>query len=72
MRPRPNVVIRFCSIECCFSHPLATCDSQQNQAFRADMEAARRELAELRATTEARQDGAACQAEAALTARTPY
>ncbi len=28
MRPRPNVVIRLCSIECCFSHPLATCDSE--------------------------------------------
>lgn len=39
MRPRPNVVIRLCSIECCFSHPLATCDSQPNRAFRADVEA---------------------------------
>ena len=39
MRPRPNVVIRLCSIECCFSHPLATCDSEANKAFRADIEA---------------------------------
>jgi hypothetical protein len=39
MKPRPNVVIRFCSIECCFSHPLATCDSSFNKAFRDDMEA---------------------------------
>ena len=39
MRPRPNVVIQLCSIECCFAHPLATCDSRQNKAFRADLEA---------------------------------
>ncbi|MCD6352223.1 MAG: DUF4838 domain-containing protein, partial [Armatimonadetes bacterium] len=38
IRPRPNVVIRLCSIECCFSHPLATCDSAANAAFRRDME----------------------------------
>ena len=36
MRPRPNVVVRLCSIECCFSHPLATCDSPANKAFCAD------------------------------------
>ena len=34
MRPRPNVIIRLCSIECCFSHPLATCDSPANRTFR--------------------------------------
>ncbi len=39
MRPAPNVIVRLCSIECCFSHPLATCDSPQNQAFRRDIEA---------------------------------
>jgi hypothetical protein len=39
MRPRPNVVIWLCSIECCFAHPLETCDSRQNKAFRADIEA---------------------------------
>ena len=39
MRPRPNVVVRLCSIECCFSHPLATCDSSENRAFRDDLQA---------------------------------
>lgn len=38
LRPRPNVIIRLCSIECCFSHPLATCDSKANQEFRRDAE----------------------------------
>ena len=38
LRPRPNVIVRLCSIECCYSHPLATCDSQQNRDFRADVE----------------------------------
>ena len=38
MRPRPNVIIRLCSIECCFMHPLATCDSEENRAFTADLE----------------------------------
>jgi len=38
IRPRPNVVVRLCSIECCFSHPLATCDSPANKAFRRDIE----------------------------------
>lgn len=38
LRPRPNVVIRLCSIECCFSHPLATCESKANEAFRQDIE----------------------------------
>ncbi|MGI6459422.1 MAG: DUF4838 domain-containing protein [Candidatus Hydrogenedentales bacterium] len=38
MRPRPNVIIRLCSIECCFMHPLATCDSEANQAFCRDAE----------------------------------
>lgn len=38
MRPLPNVIIRLCSIECCFMHPLATCDSEQNLAFRRDAE----------------------------------
>jgi len=36
MRPRPNVIVRLCSIECCFSHPLATCDSKANQEFCRD------------------------------------
>jgi hypothetical protein len=37
LRPRPNVIVRLCSIECCFSHPLATCDSPANRAFREDI-----------------------------------
>src|SRR5512138_782014 len=36
MRPRPNVIVRLCSIECCFAHPLATCDSKENREFRDD------------------------------------
>ena len=36
MRPRPNVIVRLCSIECCFSHPLATCDCPANRAFCED------------------------------------
>jgi len=39
MRPRTNVVVRLCSIECCFSHPLATCESSENRAFRQDLRA---------------------------------
>jgi hypothetical protein len=38
MRPRPNVLITLCSIECCFSHPLATCNCDDSKAFRADIE----------------------------------
>jgi len=38
VRPRPNVIVRLCSIECCFSHPLATCDSAENTAFRKDIQ----------------------------------
>ncbi|MEI7551152.1 MAG: DUF4838 domain-containing protein [Verrucomicrobiota bacterium] len=25
VRPRPNVIVRLCSIECCFAHPLERC-----------------------------------------------
>jgi len=28
VRPRPNVIIRLCSIECCFAHPIEECDRQ--------------------------------------------
>jgi hypothetical protein len=38
IRPRKNVLIELCSIECCFSHPLATCDSPENRQFREDVE----------------------------------
>ena len=36
--PRENVVIRLCSIECCFAHPL-TAGCPQNEAFMNDMQA---------------------------------
>jgi hypothetical protein len=36
LRPRRNVIVRLCSIECCFMHPLATCDSKANADFRRD------------------------------------
>ncbi|MBI2433054.1 MAG: DUF4838 domain-containing protein, partial [Candidatus Hydrogenedentes bacterium] len=35
LHPRDNVVIRLCSIECCFSHDFKTCP--QNQSFLADL-----------------------------------
>ncbi len=38
LRPRPNVIIRLCSIECCFAHPLDQCDSPANRAFCQDLE----------------------------------
>jgi len=37
LRPHRNVIIRLCSIECCFAHPLATCASQENRRFRDDI-----------------------------------
>ncbi|UCH35100.1 MAG: DUF4838 domain-containing protein, partial [Armatimonadota bacterium] len=37
LRPRPNVIIRLCSIECCFSHPLDGCDSKENREFMRDL-----------------------------------
>ena len=38
MRPEPNVIIRLCSIECCFAHPFETCDSPENRDFVKDVE----------------------------------
>ncbi len=35
VKPLPNVVVRLCSIECCFSHPLDTCP--ENKSFVADI-----------------------------------
>jgi len=35
VKPRPNVTVRLCSIECCFSHPLATCS--HNRSFTDDI-----------------------------------
>ena len=37
IRPRRNVIVRLCSIECCFSHPLETCPAQENRRFRDDI-----------------------------------
>jgi len=37
LRPRQNVIVRLCSIECCFAHPLATCSSDANRRFRDDI-----------------------------------
>ncbi|NOS72005.1 MAG: DUF4838 domain-containing protein [Verrucomicrobia bacterium] len=37
IRPHRNVIIRLCSIECCFSHPLETCTEEKNRRFREDI-----------------------------------
>lgn len=37
MRPEPNVIVRLCSIECCFAHPFETCDSPENREFVEDV-----------------------------------
>ncbi len=37
LRPRHNVIIRLCSIECCFAHPLETCPADENRRFRDDI-----------------------------------
>lgn len=37
IRPRANVIVRLCSIECCFAHPLETCTELKNQKFREDI-----------------------------------
>lgn len=37
VRPRKNVVIRLCSIECCFGHPLETDPLGNNPGFRSDI-----------------------------------
>jgi hypothetical protein len=37
IRPRRNVVVRLCSIECCFAHPLETCPAEENVRFRRDL-----------------------------------
>jgi len=35
VKPRPNVCVRLCSIECCFSHPLESCPV--NSSFAEDI-----------------------------------
>ena len=37
IHPRSNVVVRLCSIECCFAHDFKTCP--ENQSFLRDLEA---------------------------------
>ncbi|GMU92163.1 MAG: hypothetical protein AMXMBFR4_12210 [Candidatus Hydrogenedentota bacterium] len=37
MRPEPNVIIRLCSIECCFAHSFEACDSPENREFVEDV-----------------------------------
>jgi hypothetical protein len=39
LRPRQNVVVRLCTAECCFLHPLATCDYVECRKFREDFRA---------------------------------
>jgi hypothetical protein len=39
MRPRRNVAIRLCDIECCFAHPLASGCNGRNEAFVEDLRA---------------------------------
>lgn len=39
LRPRMNVIIRLCSIECCFIHPLESCPSKENRSFCEDIKA---------------------------------
>lgn len=29
VRPHPSLIVRLCSIECCFSHPLTRCDARR-------------------------------------------
>ena len=46
VKPLPNVCVRLCSIECCFAHPLRTCEadmgffnkSEKVQTFQQDLE----------------------------------
>lgn len=36
VRPRKNVCVRLCSIECCFMHPLESCDDETRMVARPD------------------------------------
>lgn len=38
IKPADNVIIRLCSIECCFSHPLSDETCSQNKQFKKDIE----------------------------------
>ena len=37
VRPLPNVIVRLCSIECCFAHPLDDPNCPDNTAFAGDI-----------------------------------
>ena len=37
IRPRPNVTVRLCTIECCFAHPFTRCDYKANVQFCEDI-----------------------------------
>ncbi len=37
MRPAKNVVVRLCSIECCFAHSFESCNGPENRAFVEDV-----------------------------------
>ena len=39
IRPRKNVVVRLCNIECCFAHPLEDANCEMNRAFMQDLQA---------------------------------
>ncbi len=38
LRPEPNVIIRLCSIECCFAHSFEKCNHPDNKNFVRDVE----------------------------------
>ncbi len=37
VRPEPNVIVRLCSIECCFSHPFDESTCSRNSKFMSDL-----------------------------------
>ncbi|MCC7474629.1 MAG: DUF4838 domain-containing protein [Pirellulales bacterium] len=39
LRPRNNVIVRLCSIECCFAHPFDNCSANENGQFVQDIKA---------------------------------
>jgi len=39
LKPHRNVIIRLCTIECCFGHPLTSCSSEENKSFVEDITA---------------------------------
>lgn len=38
-KPEDNVVVRLCSIECCYSHPMSECDEMAYKAFNSTVSA---------------------------------